>query len=1091
MSELDEIKDSIDIVDLIRETVDLKDCGGDEWKGALNTGSQSGKSLVVNRGMQVWHDWPSNTGGTVLDWIAHANNLDINTEFRQVLAIAAEKAGIQLDTNCNYDSTPEIFTILRAAAQWYNDQLTTEHRTHIKDKWGISDKTIDKYLIGYAPSTAGLQSALSEVFTVEDIRASGLFNSTEKGWISLYQDRIVFPYWLNEHIVYSIARAMAEGDDRKYIKHLTKNEKHKYVAQSIKNVIYGQDSLKGADHCIITEGVTDCLMGLQAGIPCVSPVTTRFQEDDHTHILELVKDLKTVYICNDSEVSREGAKGAKATADILISKGIDVRIIQLPKPDGIDKIDLADFLRDNPVDAFKELMKGAEVHTGGAPAKSCKVCRYYREGTNDKGVEWARCALLDDWLNPYTAIACDKWEDPPEATDTQAGAITGQKFNAKTLGDTILSNHHIITLADTRQMLLYVDGVYKSEAEDTIRNICMDLLDYDFKKHSANETIEYIRLNTLTDRDEMNTHTYIINVRNGMYDVVNDKLLAHDPKYKSAIQLNVLYDVKAECPAIDKYLYEVTDIDLVPLLYQYIGYCLTTDTSQHKSLLIDGGTSNGKSVFIDLVLALVGKKHTSMQSIQRLNSNRFATAALDGKLLNVFTDLPSARLQDNATFKQVTGDKIISAEIKQGKCYEFRNITRHIYSANKLPELTDEDEMSFFRRLLCVTFPNTFEGDAIDRHLLDKLTTETELTGLFNIALIGLKALMKHDVFCYNPSVEHIQQTYLIKSDPVRYFLDTCTERGNEPTIKTDLHKAYTAWCKISKPTSVLSNNAFGRKMKDLGYTDGRPNEKPRPWGWINLSLTDEFKIWFDFGKDSQACPGYDKDNKSCQGSVKDNNKTLTKENKPSDTDNKSSCQGGKVISQSIEYNKIYNNMYGATGTIENVGEQVNNNLTTLTEPDNKEGNHKQEAPDKPVKDNIKPCQNLDKHDHNLDRKDTQADRLNKLKAAVERFEKFKQCVLSEHNYKDCASEYIRMNPDQDYEQVLTDLRHGWKIEDKDNKTQSGAYGEIVTVEALQDIPEVIHPTGEKTSVSKGDVIQLNKLTAQALTQRNMVKVVS
>lgn len=412
MSNAEEIKAALDIVDLISETVDLKDCGGDEWKGALNPGSKSGKSLNVNKAMQVWHDWPTDTGGSVLDWIAHINNIDINTEFNQVLAIAAEKAGLTLDTNGSYQETNEIFTVLRAAAQWCHNQLTPDLRKHTSDKWGISDETMDKYLIGYAPGgedSTALQKALSEVFTAELIRSSGLFIATNRGWVSQYQDRIVFPYWKGGNVVYSIARSMEENTEDKYLKQLT-NTTQKSVDPSIKNVIFGQDSLMGADHCVITEGVTDCLAVLQAGIPCVSPVTVRFQKDDYTPIIKLAKDLKTVYVCNDNEESKIGDDGAQSTAELLRSEGVDVHIIQLPRPVGVDKIDLADFLRDNTADDFKELMQGAAAQDTKA-AETCEPEKY-----NLTDIQAMRAAEVDNRLRlqlpegHFITTSCD-WLD--------------------------------------------------------------------------------------------------------------------------------------------------------------------------------------------------------------------------------------------------------------------------------------------------------------------------------------------------------------------------------------------------------------------------------------------------------------------------------------------------------------------------------------------------------------------------------------------------------------------------------------------------------------------------------------------------------
>src|SRR5665647_36287 len=68
---------------------------------------------------------------------------------------------------------------------------------------------------------------------------------------------------------------------------------------------------------------------------------------------------KTVYIANDNEESGAGEDGALRTGALLIKEGVDVRIIKLPLPEGLDKIDIAEYFINNPVKEFKVLMDGS------------------------------------------------------------------------------------------------------------------------------------------------------------------------------------------------------------------------------------------------------------------------------------------------------------------------------------------------------------------------------------------------------------------------------------------------------------------------------------------------------------------------------------------------------------------------------------------------------------------------------------------------------------------------------------------------------------------------------------------------------------
>ena len=372
------IKDKLDIVDLVSQTVNLTDSGNGIYKGATNSGSKSGKSLNVDKNIQLWNDWSTKQGGDVFNWIAQVENLDITKDFKLILSIAAERAGVVLESDIHNSEAYELFTFLAAASGYYNSQLTEDMRFEINKRWGISNDTIDRLLIGYAPvDETALQFAMKDLFQRDIIEKSGLVIKTSKGWVDFYQGRYIFPYWKNGKVEYTIGRKIdgltpetvyEAGKYKKQILYKKNNEDGKgreYISPIIKNdVFYGEDSLRGAKNCIITEGVTDCIMAIQVGFPCVSPVTVQFQKDDYGKIYELVKNLDVVYICNDNEINDVGYKGAMSTAQYLISKGVDVCIVRLPKDPDIDKIDLAEYLRNNSADALRKLMLYSEIIEG-------------------------------------------------------------------------------------------------------------------------------------------------------------------------------------------------------------------------------------------------------------------------------------------------------------------------------------------------------------------------------------------------------------------------------------------------------------------------------------------------------------------------------------------------------------------------------------------------------------------------------------------------------------------------------------------------------------------------------------------------------
>lgn len=365
-SNIDSIKDKLDIVDVISETINLEHIHGDIYKGATGP-SQSGQSLNVDRGTQVFIDW-ANEGnkGDVFSWIAYVKNLDIVSDFTAILNIAAEKAGVTLEkSNIKFDvKSNNVFTITTAITEHYHNCLSNEHRKHITDTWGITDETINRLHIGFAPVDENIIQVFDGLFHKDELLKSGFLLKTRDGIKSFYQGRIVFPYWKNGKVVYSIARSTGWTPDnefetgRKYKKQLTKKDNRQYVSDIISNeYFYGEDSIRKKNHCIITEGVTDCIMAIQAGVPCISPVTTRFKNNELDKVVSLVKGMKHVIICNDNDPA--GKKGAIDTADYLDKNGVVVRMIELPNTGNKDKVDLAEYLKNNGSDKIEHLVKNS------------------------------------------------------------------------------------------------------------------------------------------------------------------------------------------------------------------------------------------------------------------------------------------------------------------------------------------------------------------------------------------------------------------------------------------------------------------------------------------------------------------------------------------------------------------------------------------------------------------------------------------------------------------------------------------------------------------------------------------------------------
>ncbi len=249
-----------------------------------------------------------------------------------------------------------------------------------------------------------------------------------------------------------------------------------------------------------------------------------------------------------------------------------------------------------------------------------------------------------------------------------------------------------------------------------------------------------------------------INFKNGVL-VLDDEgflghqLVPHSPEFGFRTALPYSYDPKAECPLFRKWISERMggDKSLVAILQEFMGYVVRGgEYKYHKALWLDGSGRNGKSTFIDVLKALIGRDNYSTISIKNLKE-RFIKSVLDGKLANFSEETTPEELRDSGPFKNITGDGDMEGEKKYGHPYTFRNRAKLIMSYNQIPDLKD-DSKGMASRPLIIPFLIAIEEEDQDRNIKRKLCEE--LPGIFNFAMEGWERLEAQNGFTPSKAAE-------------------------------------------------------------------------------------------------------------------------------------------------------------------------------------------------------------------------------------------------------------------------------------------------------------------------------------------------
>jgi len=308
----------------------------------------------------------------------------------------------------------------------------------------------------------------------------------------------------------------------------------------------------------------------------------------------------------------------------------------------------------------------------------------------------------------------------------------------------------------------------------------------------------------------------------------------------------VNYDPSADCPRIKLFFREVLRDEDVLVIEELFGYGLVPDYSIQRALLFIGDGSNGKSTTLELLKHFLGKDNCANVSLQAIENQRFAVADLFGKLVNIYADIPSTKMPHVGLFKMLTGGDTIGAEKKFRDRFSFNNYARLVFSTNKPPKV-DEDSLAFWRRWIMIGFPNKFEGIQADKQILQKLATESELSGLLNVSLQGLKRLRSQQGYSYRPSPDEIATRYLKAADPIYAFVEDKCEASSQAWISKDqLYDAFLSYCD-EQNIPRIGKESFGRAIKNAANVhvanQRRRIEGEEVYGWRGIQLKEEQEI--------------------------------------------------------------------------------------------------------------------------------------------------------------------------------------------------------------------------------------------------------
>lgn len=384
------------------------------------------------------------------------------------------------------------------------------------------------------------------------------------------------------------------------------------------------------------------------------------------------------------------------------------------------------------------------------------------------------------------------------------GAFQHEKF-----GDFLINEHHICKI--TNILHIYKDGVYSDNQEDIEGAMIKHIPG--LKRMQRQETLAYLQLKA---PNKNFSSTKYIPVKNGVFNLETWELEDFSPDIVTRNKIPVAYIKDAYYEVTDKTFNKlaVNDKKIRAILEEILGYILFRRNEFAAMFVLTGDGSNGKSSYLKIIRKLVGSENTSSLDLKELDQ-RFKTAELFGKLVNIGDDIDKAYIKSTSVLKKLATGEALNVERKGRDPFDFTNYAKLIFSANEMPRINDYSD-GLGRRLQIVPFKAKFSIDDpdFDPFITDKLLSDISMHYVLNIALNALKRLLKNKSFTKSKVVSKEMEKYQEENNPIISFINN-EDVEIERSVVGDLYLEYKSYCSMNGYQPV-SNISFSKQIRQL-----------------------------------------------------------------------------------------------------------------------------------------------------------------------------------------------------------------------------------------------------------------------------------
>ena len=340
-STIQEIKDRLDIVEVVGDFVSLKKSGS-SYKALSPFSSEKTPSFFVSPSKQIFKCFSTGKGGDAIEFLKEVESLS----YIEAIKYLGEKYGIEInetdnDYNINNDKE-SLLIILNKSKSFFIQNLNSKEGKSIAqtylDHREVDIKMIEKFELGYSLDKWDSlhKYLLNNKYNEEHILKAGLILDNNNKKYDRFRGRLMFPiHNISGKVIAFGARLIK--DEKNQPKYVNSPETELYIKSKVLYGLYqSKNYIRKLDKCYLVEGYTDVISLFQIGVEnVVSSSGTSLTNDQIRLISRYTKNITILF-----DGDKAGVNASLRGMDLILENDMNVNIVSFPKnedPDSLSK----------------------------------------------------------------------------------------------------------------------------------------------------------------------------------------------------------------------------------------------------------------------------------------------------------------------------------------------------------------------------------------------------------------------------------------------------------------------------------------------------------------------------------------------------------------------------------------------------------------------------------------------------------------------------------------------------------------------------------------------------------------------------------